>query len=339
MGGLPRPRGRPLRLPRHRAPGRVHPHRDRARPDRPPRSGRRCRTRWSTSWSPTTTAGSTWSVYPNWSPGPPTSGRSPNSPTPSPSCARLAEVCDLELITDVLDSAEGFDLLSLGDSAFIGRAGEKLWDRIGRTVVERWDEVIDALDGIVTTPDVDQALVQAQAELAERERRRRQARPPSERGNGDPEPRRTSTGPGVLGRVRHRLHLGHRRRPHRLTLRCYLGDEPGVPVQVGRIQLFSCRRAGELYRRRRPDHALANIEVFGRSIRDGAAAGDLAVAVAGENTYILDGSHAAVDPRAGGGAPAPAGPRGRTAHRRRRRPRRRRDRRRPWPAATRWASW
>ena len=67
----------------------------------------------------------------------------------------LAEVCGLDAINEVLDSADGFALLSAGQLAFTGRNGEKLWNEIGAVVVDRWDEVVDALDAIVTTPEVD----------------------------------------------------------------------------------------------------------------------------------------------------------------------------------------
>ena len=54
-----------------------------------------------------------------------------------------------------------------GQQAFTGRNGEKLWNEIGAVVADRWDEVVDALDAIVTTPEVDaEALETGQAEAA-----------------------------------------------------------------------------------------------------------------------------------------------------------------------------
>ena len=72
----------------------------------------------------------------------------------------LAEVCGLDAVDDVLDSADGFALLPMGQQAFVGRNGEKLWNEIGAVVAARWDEVLDALDGIVTTPEVEPAALE-----------------------------------------------------------------------------------------------------------------------------------------------------------------------------------
>jgi hypothetical protein len=85
----------------------------------------------------------------------------------------IAEVCDLEVVDDVLDSAPGFALLDQGTLPFVGREGARLWAQLVDTIAERWDDVIDALDELVTTPRVDMAALAAAekeaAELAERE--------------------------------------------------------------------------------------------------------------------------------------------------------------------------
>ncbi len=66
----------------------------------------------------------------------------------------IAEVCDLEVVEEVLDSAPGFALLDQGTLPFVGREGGKLWEQLVDTIAERWDDVIDALDDLVTTPRV-----------------------------------------------------------------------------------------------------------------------------------------------------------------------------------------
>ncbi|MDT7582081.1 MAG: hypothetical protein QOK35_3345 [Pseudonocardiales bacterium] len=85
----------------------------------------------------------------------------------------IAEVCDLEVVDEVLDSAPGFGLLDQGMLPFVGREGAKLWTQLVDTIAERWDDVIDALDELVTVPRVDMAALAAAekeaAELAERE--------------------------------------------------------------------------------------------------------------------------------------------------------------------------
>src|SRR6185312_11424870 len=70
-------------------------------------------------------------------------------------------------------SAPGFALLDQGTLPFVGREGGKLWQQLVDTIAERWDDVIDALDDLVSTPRVDMtALAAAEKEaqeLAERE--------------------------------------------------------------------------------------------------------------------------------------------------------------------------
>ena len=85
----------------------------------------------------------------------------------------IAEVCDLEVVDEILDSAPGFALLEQGTLPFVGREGGKLWTQLVDTIAERWDDVIDALDDLVTTPRVDMAALataeKEAEELAERE--------------------------------------------------------------------------------------------------------------------------------------------------------------------------
>jgi hypothetical protein len=79
----------------------------------------------------------------------------------------LADTCGLDAVHDVLNSAEGFALLERGSWSFGGRDGAKQWEQLADTIANRWDEVIDALDGMVEVPDVDQdALAAARRELA-----------------------------------------------------------------------------------------------------------------------------------------------------------------------------
>lgn len=80
----------------------------------------------------------------------------------------LADVCELEDVHEILDSASGFDLLSQGTLPFSGREGAILWNDLSEVVAERWDEVLDAIDDVVTVPEVAaDALAAAQTELAE----------------------------------------------------------------------------------------------------------------------------------------------------------------------------
>jgi hypothetical protein len=84
----------------------------------------------------------------------------------------LADVCDLDVVHEVLASAAGFGVLDQGVFPFTGREGERRWTELATAVAERWDEVLDAIDGVVATPEVDAGALDTarkeQAELAER---------------------------------------------------------------------------------------------------------------------------------------------------------------------------
>ncbi|HEX5118321.1 MAG TPA: primosomal protein [Pseudonocardiaceae bacterium] len=82
----------------------------------------------------------------------------------------LADVCELDEVITILDSSSAFALLEQGTLPFSGREGAILWTDLSEVVAEKWDEVLDAIDEVVTTPDVDKAaLATAQTELAELE--------------------------------------------------------------------------------------------------------------------------------------------------------------------------
>src|SRR5262250_294219 len=71
-------------------------------------------------------------------------------------------------------AAEDPDTWSVGELADViamvrslGDVCEQLWNDMSAVIVERWDEVIDAIDELATTPDLDKtAVARAKAELA-----------------------------------------------------------------------------------------------------------------------------------------------------------------------------
>ncbi len=203
----------------------------------------------------------------------------------------LAEVCDLEAIDSVLDAAPGFSLLSAGEQAFTGRPGERLWNELGAVVVDRWDEVVDALDGIVTTPDVAaDALATAEAEAAAIAVAEKVIEDEVDENDEDDEdePERDEdlafwdeTGVDCL-----EITIDGRTG---WTLRCYLGDDPVFLAVSDRIQIFSSPEALENYLiSTDPDHSLASLAVW-PDIRSSVAEGEAAVMAGPENTYLVDG--------------------------------------------------
>src|SRR4029078_6776682 len=64
--------------------------------------------------------------------------------------------------------APGFARLDEVTLPLVGREGGKLWQQLVDTIAERWDDVIDALDDLVSTPRVDMtALAAAEKEAQE----------------------------------------------------------------------------------------------------------------------------------------------------------------------------
>jgi len=205
----------------------------------------------------------------------------------------LAEVCDLEAVDNVLDAAPGFSVLSAGEQAFTGRAGERLWNELGAVVVDRWDEVVDALDGIVTTPEVQaDALETAQAEAAAIAVAEKVVEGAGVEGTAtsdeDDEDDRDEdlefwdeTGVDCL-----EVTVGERTG---WTLRCYLGEDPVFLSQGDRIQIYSSPEALENYLiETDPQHSLASLGVW-PDIRTAVVEGDAAVMAGPENTYLLNG--------------------------------------------------
>ncbi len=152
----------------------------------------------------------------------------------------IADVCELDVITEVLDSAPAFGLLRQGTLPFVGREGARLWTQLVEVVAERWDDVIDALDDLVDTPEVDAtALAAAQKEeeasavltvdadaVAPADDTDDEDTPPGFWEEIGINPVRITTRDGVF-----------------LTLRCFLDDKPIFLGHGGTIEVFGGERA------------------------------------------------------------------------------------------------
>jgi len=84
----------------------------------------------------------------------------------------LADVCELDEVHEVLNSAAGFAVLEQGTFPFTGREGEKLWNDLAETIAERWDEVERAEAERAAAIDALGAgrMARAEAELTEARR-------------------------------------------------------------------------------------------------------------------------------------------------------------------------
>ncbi|MFC0110031.1 hypothetical protein [Kibdelosporangium aridum] len=209
----------------------------------------------------------------------------------------LADVCELDAVNDVLSAAEGFDMLDQGTLAFTGRDGERRWTELAETIVERWDEVLDAIDEVVAVPDVDDAALavateeleklQAEAEAAEDETDDEDEdtdEESSEEALAEPAP------VGFWGEVGIDPIKIVTDGAEYYTLRCYLDDAPVFLGREGKIDVFPSARAlsryiasGEL-----GDNDLAEVSTW-EDVVTKATDGSLEIEVEEDNTYVLQG--------------------------------------------------
>jgi hypothetical protein len=200
----------------------------------------------------------------------------------------IADVCELDVVTEVLDSAPAFALLRQGTLPFVGREGARLWTQLVDTVAERWDEVIDALDDLVVTPDVDAAaLAAAEKEVVVVD----DVDEPVLATVGDDRDESEDDEPAGfweevgIDPVRITTRDGEY-----VTLRCYLDDAPVFLGSNGKIDVFTTERA--LARWLGEDGADAHDLVAASTwseVVERAAVGELEVEVDELNSYTLTG--------------------------------------------------
>ena len=200
----------------------------------------------------------------------------------------IADVCELDTITEVLGAAPGFALLRQGPLPFAGREGQRLWTQLVDTIAERWDEVIDALDGIVTTPEVDPAALAAaekEVEVVE-DTDEPTVSEADEEGGVDEEDEETGFWEDVgIDPVRITTRDGDH-----YTLRCYLDDKAVFLGSGGRIDVFRSERALArwLGEEGATGHDLVAASTW-PEIVERAGVGELEVVVDDLNAYNLTG--------------------------------------------------
>lgn len=199
----------------------------------------------------------------------------------------LADVCGLDVVHEVLDSTPGFGLLEGGTLAFGGRGGQRHWEALCTVIAQRWDDVLDAVDGVVRIPDVDAAaLAIAQAELAEAEAATTKAATgeAATEAPAAPHPALAFWSRVGIDPIRIISDLGEH-----YTLRCYLDDEPVFLGRNGRIEVFGSLRALARYLAGNPKgHDLDEVSTWSQ-VTEQAHTGELEVAVDEDNSYVLAG--------------------------------------------------
>jgi hypothetical protein len=216
----------------------------------------------------------------------------------------IGSVCELPAISKFFNGNPGLSQLGGGIDAFTGRTGRKRWAEIETAIGRSWDNVIDAIDGLVSTPDVDAAASKkAAAELAEDapEPEQEAVEEVDETDEGgdsdevaeDADELEDHAGGAVLGSdddfwVKVGID------PVRImttggtyyTLRCYLDDQPVFLGRNGRISVFGSERALARYLADEHDHDISNLATYD-DIRTAANDGSLRVNVSDENVYVL----------------------------------------------------
>ncbi|ETA66261.1 hypothetical protein [Haloechinothrix halophila] len=207
----------------------------------------------------------------------------------------LADVCELDEVHEVLDAHEGFSLLHQGRLPFTGREGAKLWDDLTAAVSEKWDTVLDAIDDLVTVPEIDKSTLDETAEeLAAFHEESAESEAGVDKegtraGGGDDMDEDAPTGFwGEVGIDPIKIITSNN---EYFSLRCYLDDEPYFLGSNSRIDVFTSARAlarkladaGEL-----GENDLAEMPTW-QDVVTKATTGELDVEVTDVNTYVLAG--------------------------------------------------
>ncbi|RDI64320.1 primosomal protein [Nocardia pseudobrasiliensis] len=210
----------------------------------------------------------------------------------------IGEVCELEVVTKFFGSHPVLGALPAGVSAFYGREGEELWDQIGAAIAKDWDRVVDAIDSVVQTPEVDaDAVAVAEAELLAAEENIVDAEDVADTDDEieqvdldadedeDEEAEEDETFWHEVGIDPIKIVTSA---DTYFTLRCYLDDEPVFLGSEGSITVFTSERALARYLADDHEHDLARVSTYG-DVQTAAVDGSLEIEVEDENVYVLPG--------------------------------------------------
>ncbi len=235
----------------------------------------------------------------------------------------LGEVCELLVVTKFFNGNPILGAVTTGTHNFEGRDGLDLWVRIGRLIAKHWDDVLDAIDDVITSPDVDAAAVTAaEAEIEAAASAEDEDEPDddidllgSDADDSDDEDlddddsaERAAAASPAAALIADRAEdddedyddddfwISVGIDPIRivtsgdeyLTLRCYLGDDPVFLGADGKIFVFTSPRSLTRFLATDNDHDLADIATFD-DVRLAATNGDLDYDVISDNIYVLPG--------------------------------------------------
>jgi hypothetical protein len=229
----------------------------------------------------------------------------------------IGSVCELPAVMKFFNGNPTLGTLSGGVGHFTGKAGLKRWNVIAEVIGRSWDDVLSAVDKIISTPDVDSAVSDvAAAELAqpfeEEDIDEEDQETDAESDDGteaqEAEPEAESADPAKDGEkplaTGDEVVLGGDEDfwvkvgidPIRImtgtgtfyTLRCYFDDRPIFLGRNGRISVFTSERALARYLADEHDHDLSDLSTYD-DIRTAATDGSLRVDITDDNVYVLSG--------------------------------------------------
>lgn len=222
----------------------------------------------------------------------------------------IGEVCELTAITKFFNGNPILGAVTTGTRNFVGKDGTELWERIGTLIDKRWDDVVDAIDEVISTPEVDSDAVSvAEAELLAAASAEDEDEPDDDVeivagaaiGDDDSDddddlddddedededeefdeddfwasvgidPIQIITGVGEF-----------------FSLRCYLDDDPVFLGANGKIFAFPSKRALERFLADDNEHELSAVSTF-EEIQIAATDGSLEIDVYEDNVYVLPG--------------------------------------------------
>ncbi|RDH12643.1 primosomal protein [Tsukamurella pulmonis] len=76
----------------------------------------------------------------------------------------IGEVCELIDVTKFFNGNPVLGTVRIGTRNFEGREGAEMWHKVGQIVGRKWDDVIDAIEGVVSAPKVSATLTEAAEE-------------------------------------------------------------------------------------------------------------------------------------------------------------------------------
>ncbi|MFC9769146.1 primosomal protein [Rhodococcus jostii] len=206
----------------------------------------------------------------------------------------LGQICGLAPVTGFFDTHPALGAVTQVASAPIADS-ELWWAQIADAIADGWDEVLDALDAVLTVPEVDATAITA----AETE-----TDPPTTETAVDTAPAETTDAPAEntpehpttegIGAWWEAVGIDPitiiTAKGTYYTLRCYVGEaeEPVFLGRAGTIEVFPSPGALARYLVDTHDHDLAQMSTYPQ-IMDAATDGTLDVTVTEENIYVLPG--------------------------------------------------